>query len=329
MATLTRHPIRLSGLKDDRARPRPGLGPAGRTLLLAMSRITGGVCEAMPDDLEADLLPGSLRSGDYEFDVAHEVSLCSPAATVIEPLILPLSMCHEPSSVLVRGATHMLGAPTGDEFSRVIIPMLNSLGLRVSYSEIAPGFFPRGRGESELRVEPAGLIQPLKAEHSFQPHKIGVEVVISGLPLHLAEQAAAGAQDRLGLYGLKPEVNIRRAQGGPGMALLIWASSGRAWAGYSALGRQGGRPDSMALEAVEAMLAFLSSGAGIPAELAAFILPTLACARGVSHISVDRVHPGLKAAARVIEAFWPDTVAIDTPAQGGPSQVRVRGRRVS
>lgn len=327
MAALSGRAVKLAGIKDDRARPRPGLGPAGRTLLVALGIITGGGCQARGGDLEATFTPGLVRPGSYQFDVAREEPLCSPLSTVITPLILPLATCRESSSVLVSGATHMLGAPTTDELTRVILPLLRRLGVPVRLSEIAPGFFPQGGGEAELTVEPAGILESLKAEHSFQPHRIGAEVVISGLPRHLADQVLDGVVDRLGLFGLKPETSTRRAHGSTGMALLVWASSGRSWAGFSALGRPGGRPESLAIDASEAMLTFLNSGAGMQAEVAAQVLPTLACAQGISHISVDRLTPGLKATARVIETFWPDTVRIDTPLQGGPSQIRVMGRR--
>lgn len=327
MAALSGRSVSLNGLKDDRARPRPGLGPAGRTLLVAMGIITGGGCRAHTGDLEASFTPGLIRPGSYQFDVAHEEQLCSPLSTVIAPLILPLAACRQASSVLVSGATHMLGAATTDEMTRVVLPAFGHLGISARLSEIAPGFFPQGGGEAELTVEPAGILEPLKAEHSFQPHQIGAEVVISGLPGHLADQALEGVVDRLGLFGLRPETSIRQARGSTGMALLVWASSGRSWAGFSALGRPGGRPESLAIEAAEAMLGFLNSGAGMQAEVAAHLLPALACAHGTSHISVDRLTPRVKAAARVIEAFWPDTIRIDTPAQGGPSHIRVMGRR--
>lgn len=326
MSAITGNPVRCTGIKDDHAKPRPGLGPAGRTQFVAVSQITGGDCEAPAGAHEADLTPRRPQEGAYQFDVAHEESMCAPLTTVLETLILPLSGCRGNSSVLLRGATHMMGAMTSDELARVYIPMLGNLGLHLQFTEIIPGFFPQGHGEAELLVAPAGPLNPMKAEHSFQPKKIGVDVVIAGLPVHLAEQALEGVTDRLGLFGLKPETSLRRARGSTGMSVLVWADSGRARAGFTSLGKPGGRPESLATEAAEAMLTFLGSGAGVPAEMAAVILPVLACGRGTSHISVDRLSQELRAAARVIDVFWPDTVRIDSPSFGGPSQVRVLGR---
>jgi len=77
---------------------------------------------------------------------------------------------------------------------------------------------------------------------------------------------------------------------------------------------------------VEALMTFLNSGAGLPAFLAAVLMPALACASGESRLSVDRVTPGLKAACRVVEAFWPGTIRLREDPRGGPAELKVLGQ---
>jgi RNA 3'-terminal phosphate cyclase len=132
---------------------------------------------------------------------------------------------------------------------------------------------------------------------------------------------------RLELHGLKPLSRLRKARGGVGMALLVWAQAkGGLRVGFNALGRRGGRPEALATQAVEDLMAFLKSGAGLPANLAAQLLAVLACARGQSRLSVETVSRELKGAIKGVEALWPGTVRLHENPQGGPALLRIMGR---
>jgi len=165
------------------------------------------------------------------------------------------------------------------------------------------------------------------AEGPFLPLQVGVEVVSSGLPVHLAEQALEGALARLDLHGHKPLTRLRRARGGAGLALLAWAQDRAGLrVGFNALGRRGGRPEALATQALGDLMAFLDSGAGLPASQAAGLLGPLACARGQSRLSVEFVSREMKAAMKAVETLWPGTVRLYEDPKGGPAQLRVTGR---
>lgn len=220
-----------------------------------------------------------------------------------------------------------MGGASSDEIRQVLVPDWRLLGLEVDYTEVTPGFYPEGGGEAEARVGPSQALHPLVADVAFTPLHVGLEVLTSGLPVHLAEQALEGAIARLELHGLKPQTRLRQARGGLGLALLVWAEDWQGLrVGFSALGRRGGRPEALATQAVEDLAAFLNSGAGMPASLAAQLLGPMACARGQSHFSVEAATRELKAAIRGVEAIWPGTARLFEDNKGGPAQVRVMGR---
>lgn len=218
----------------------------------------------------------------------------------------------------------MLGGPISDEISKVLSPNWRNLGLEIDYTEVIPGFFPSGGGEAELSIE-HGQPASLQALEHFMPLKIGIEVLSSGLPVHLAEQVEQAAQDRLAFYGLKGVANIRRAHGGKGMALLAWARGAAVTVGFSAIGRRGGRPGELATAAVDSLAGFMASGAGVPARLAASLLPLLIMARGVSRITVDRLGADLGGVISAVDAFYPGCVRVDLGGPREPAEIRIMG----
>ncbi|MCB2191420.1 MAG: hypothetical protein KQI62_07640 [Deltaproteobacteria bacterium] len=328
LSLITGRPLRVGGLVDDSPRPRPGLGPGGLTLAVAASAVSRGRLQAAAGTPELTLTPGGPpQPGDYHLDVAHLEPSSAPFSSILEMLILPLSMTGGTSGLILRGGSHVMGGPTSDEISKVLLPNWRALGLNANYREIAPGFFPGGGGEAEATVVDAGgALTHIRAEEPFQPREVGVEVLCSNLPVHLAEQAMQGALDRLSLHGLEGQGNLRRAKGGKGQALLVWAGDGRLRIGFSTLGKRGSRPEALALEAVEALTHFLKSQAGLPSALAARLLLTLACAKGISRFTVSGPPKPLQAAMKTINAFWPGTVRLSSPRDEALLEVKVIGR---
>ena len=327
LSLITGRGLALSSLVDDSLRPRPGLGPGGLTLAMAASAVSKGRVKGELGSGELEFLPGGPpQAGEYHFDVAQLRPSAAPYSPLLEMLALPLSAAPGKSTMILRGSSHAVGGLTSDELSALMLPNWRTLGLNLSYSEISPGFFPAGGGEAEVTVRPAVVLQALKAEDAFRPRRVGVEVVCSNLPVHLAEQAMQGALDRLSLHGLAAEGKLRRARGGKGQALLVWAGDGRLRVGFSTLGKRGGRPEALALEAVEALVHFLNSGAALPSGLAARMLLSLACASGLSALTTSGPPKPLAAAAAVINAFWPDTVRLSQARDSAPVEVRVNGR---
>jgi RNA 3'-terminal phosphate cyclase (ATP) len=320
-------PLTLRGALDDNPRGEPGLGPGHLTALVAAARVSGGSFHGLMGQDEAELQPGRPQAGEYAFDVAMRDRSAAPLSWVLEAVLPALARAGGESQVLLRGGTHVLGGLTSQMVARVLAPAWRRMGIELDYAEIAPGFHPQGGGEAEVRIKGPGYLEALSAEWAFKPAEVGVEAVICGLPVHLAEQALEGAVGRLELRGFKPQAELRRPRGaGRGLALLVWAREAAGLSvGFASLGRRGGQPAALGLEAAETLASFLDSGAGMPADLATVLVAPLACARGVSRITVDRSTPGLRAALKVVEAFFPGSVRLVERPGGGLVEMTLRG----
>ena len=317
----------LRDLGDDGPRYRPGLGPGGLACAAAASAVSGGRLKAAMGGEELTLTPQMLLAGEYEFDVARRKPSSAPVSDILETVLLPLSAAGGPSQVLMRGGTFVPFGWTSDEISHQLMVNWAAQGLVASFKEITPGFAPQGLGEAELSVAPCPGLRPLDAEDPFVIRQVGVEVMLSGLPVHLGEQAVEGAQARLALSGLEPKVNIRRAQGAPGSAMLVWAQGKNGLrVAFRALGRRGGRPGALATAAVDALMGFVESRAGLPGALVASLLTSLVAARGVSRVTVDGPTATLQAAVETVDSLLPGTVLITPARTGNPWEIKVMGK---
>lgn len=331
LAALMGQAVHFTGLVDDNPRPRPGLGPGGITMAAAAGAVSGGRFQGGLGKSELLFTPGGLArplAGDYQFDVARQQKSAAPVGNILEILALPLAAAGGESSLMLMGGTHVLGGLISDELAHVLVPNWRGLGMNLTYTEVSPGFFPSARGEAAASFGPGRQLAALQAEGPFVPREVGVEVLTSGLPLHLAEQALDGALGRLEVHGISARGRMRKARGGTGLALLVWAEGqgGDAFrVGFAELGQRGGRPGSVATAAAEALVSFLHSGCGMPSSLAAALLPALAAAAGVSRLTVDRPSHALVAAARAVNACLPGCARLEQRRPDSPVEVRVSG----
>jgi RNA 3'-terminal phosphate cyclase (ATP) len=330
LAALMGKAVYFTGLVDDNPRPGPGLGAGGITAAAGAAAVTRGHFEGGAGKPELLFAPGDVSrplAGDYHFDVARKQKSAAALGNILETLAVPLSATGADSTLTLMGGTHVMGGLTSDELNHVLTPNWRALGMDIQYTEVSPGFFPRAKGEATVIFGQGNPLRALQAEKPFMPSEVGVEVLTSGLPLHLAEQALDGAIGRLEVHGIKAEGRMRKARGGTGLAMLVWASSqgGAYRVGFSALGQRGGRPISVATSAAEALVSFLRSGRGMPAHVATSLLPALAAASGVSRITVDHSSQSLVAAAKAIDVLLPGSIRMDQRRPQDPLEVRITG----
>ncbi len=337
LAALAGRTVYFTDLVDDNPRPSAGLGPGGITAAAGAAAVTTGHFEGGAGKAELLFQPGGLArplAGDYQFDVSRQQKSSAALGNLLEVLALPLGATGAESTLTLMGGSHVMGGLTSDELNHVLTPNWRTMGMDIQYTEIIPGFFPRAKGEATIIFGPGKQLGPLHAEKPFMPIEVGVEVLTSGLPLHLAEQALDGAIGRLEVHGITATGNIRKAQGGTGLAMLVWASGKASNAsdasdtyriGFAALGQRGGRPISVATTAAEALVSFLHTGAGMPVNVATPLLPAMAAATGVSRLTVDYAAQTMVAAAKAIDAILPGCIRMDQSHPKAPIEVRIVG----
>jgi RNA 3'-terminal phosphate cyclase (ATP) len=319
LAVALRRPVAIHHIRA--RRPRPGLQPQHLGVVRALAAVSDAVVagDAL-DSTGITFTPGALRGGRHRFDIGAERGSAGSVSLLFQAVLLPLLLAREPSELTIVGGTHVPWSPTVHYLREVFLPLLGRLGIAADLGLERWGWYPRGGGQVRAVVEPgaawSGLAWP---DRGADPRISGLSAV-SRLPVRIAERQRTRALERLAERGLAARIDVAEDAGalGPGTLIFLAASGERVSGGFSALGRRGVRAEAVADEAVQALLAYLDSGASVDGHLADQLVPFLALARTPSVYTCPVRSGHLDTVAWVVEQFGLARIAI---ADGPPARV--------
>ncbi|MCL4500547.1 MAG: RNA 3'-terminal phosphate cyclase [Deltaproteobacteria bacterium] len=296
LSAWLRAPVRIERIRA--GRPKPGLRPQHLTAVKALARISGAEVEgAELNSRELTFKPRTPKPGNYLFDVAEKTGSAGSVTLIAQALLPPLLKSAGPSSVILRGGTHVPWSPTAHYLKEVFLPALAELGARVSLDLPRWGWYPRGGGEMRLSVQPCPGFKGVEWRTAPEPHDFQALSAISHLPEHVTRRQAARLKERLG-----PElpVELVDARGrDPGSLVFIWGPR----AGFSALGARGKPAEQVADEAAYNCFIFRMRRAAVDPHLADQIVLYLSQAQGPSVLVTSEITLHLLTNLWVIEQF--------------------------
>jgi RNA 3'-terminal phosphate cyclase (ATP) len=346
-------PVEIVNIRARRS--RPGLAAQHLAGVRAVSLACDGHLEG--DYLGSDrvaLIPGEIRAGEYELDVAAETPSAGAVTLVMQALLPVLALASGPSRVLLKGGTHVDWSPSFHYFDQVLRPALAVLGVHFQPRLLSWGWYPRGGGKIEVDIAGTTKLSSIDWTARGPLRSISGVSVVSGLPAHIAERQARAARHLLTVA--VPEVPIDIAEEsiestGRGSFCFLRADydgesdraerdrgssdsvngkmSGRGEGasqalpcGFSALGRRGKRAEAVGEEAAAALLAHHKGGASLEDHLADQVLPFLALASGSSRYTTPQVSSHLRTNAWVCEKLMDIRVGLH---ENQPCTVEVHG----
>jgi RNA 3'-terminal phosphate cyclase (ATP) len=297
-------PVRIERIRA--GRPKPGLRPQHLTAVRALARITGAEVEgAELHSRELTFRPRSAKSGNYLFDVAEKTGSAGSVTLIAQALLAPLLRSGGPSTLVLRGGTHVPWSPTAHYLRQVFLPALARLGAQVTMTLERWGWYPRGGGEIRLTVNPCRQLTGIEWRTVPEPAGFRAISAASRLPEHVARRQAARLKERLG-----PELPVELiAAGGqdPGSLVSIWGPL----AGFDALGARGKPAEEVADEAAYACFTFRLRRGAVDPHLADQIVLYLAQARGPSVLVTSEITSHLLTNLWVIEQFLGPTFQVE------------------
>ena len=276
LSLLTGRPIRFERIRARRS--RPGLRAQHLSCVEAARRV--GQAEVFGAELgsaELEFRPQTLQAVHLDLDLGTAGS----TALVAQTILPALARAPGPSVVRLRGGTHNPLAPSFEFVRKVYLPWLTRLGAPASADLLRPGFFPKGGGQVEYRIEPG----PLRAFDQLERGALravwgGVYAV--GLGEQLAERELRAVRAGLAAHAPVCEVLSTRRARGSGNALLITLESEGAREVVSAYGGKGRTAEAVSAEAVAEASRYLACGAPVGEHGADQLLLLLAIAGGGS-----------------------------------------------
>lgn len=327
LSAITGRPFRLTDIRAGRT--NPGILPQHLSAVRATAALCGATVSG--DEIGSDELEFAPRHpaapGSYLFDVAETAGKGSAGSVtlILQTLAVPLALAAGPSTLVLRGGTHVEWSPPFDHLATSYVPMLHRLGFRIDAALRRWGWYPVGEGEIACNI--AGLAdamaqpRPLELPARGALQRVGGRAVAANLPAHIAQRMTDRATASLRDLGVPVHIDAKRVTAAcAGAGIFLFAEYEELTVSFSSYGRQGKPSETVADEAVAALREHAAADAAVEIHLADQLLLPLAVASGASSFTTLRPSGHLLTNGWAIEQFGIARVSID---EGTPCCVRV------
>jgi RNA 3'-terminal phosphate cyclase (ATP) len=332
LSVVTQRAFRLANIRMGRR--NPGLMPQHLSAVRAAAAISDAMVSG--DQLsssELDFSPRHAgRPASYAIDVADIAGQGSAGSTslILQTILIPLTLADGPSSLVIRGGTHVEWSPPFDDLLNGYFPALRRIGLHVDGSLKRWGWYPAGQGEIVCNIP--GRAQPDQGRSPCPIawldrgalRRITGRAVAANLPAHIPQRIADRARACLADLGVPLHIEPQRVTAAcPGAGIFLTADYQDMAATFSGHGRLGKTSETVAEEAVAALTEHHAAGAAVELHLADQLLLPLALASGPSVFTVARPTGHLLTNAWTIGQFGIADISI---GQGTPCRVQITPR---
>lgn len=303
-------------------RKNPGLQAQHLTAVRALAEICGAEVEgATLGSPRLRFAPGTLRPGDFRF----EVGTAGSVALVLQAILLPLAVAPGASRIVLTGGTHVPWSPPIHYVSEVWFPALALMGISARLTLLRWGFYPGGGGQVTVEVAGSATLRPVSLVSRASVVRLRGLSAVANLPRRIAERQQAQALRRLAAEGQQADVAVVEAEAaGPGSFLLLVAEAGDLRAGFSALGERGKPAERVAEEAAGGLCDFLKTEAACDPHLADQLILPMALARGTSRLTTSRVTPHLLTTLQIVQQVLGCPVQVGGE-EGSAGHVTIQG----
>ena len=313
LAALTGQALCLTHIRA--ARPKPGLAAQHLTAARAVATVCGGQLQGDAfGSQELKLVPGAVRAGPYEFNVAEERGSAGSVGLVLQSVLPPLLVGVGSVEVAVHGGTNVPWSPCFEYLAHVFGPCLALLGAEVVFERLRAGFYPHGGGTIVARGTLKRRLEALVLDEAPVLNEVVIAGVVSDrLPAHIGPRQVESCRRQLAEalpqgVGVK-EIDERVPSGGPGTCILAAASATCGFAGFSAIGERGKPAETVGAEAGRELPDFLATHTHLDQRLSDQMLLYAALAEGPSTWTTPEITRHFRTNAHVVRRFLPVGIA--------------------
>ncbi|HEU6456283.1 MAG TPA: RNA 3'-terminal phosphate cyclase [Roseateles sp.] len=263
LSMCTGRPFTLTKIRAGRA--KPGLMRQHLTCVNAAAAVCGA--DVHGSELNSQCLvftPGTVRAGDYEFNVGTAGS-CTLVLQTVWPALM---LADAPSRLKLGGGTHNPMAPPFHFLERAYAPLLCKLGAKADLVLRRLGFYPAGGGEIEATIWPAkDNLQPFDLNERGAKLESYAECFAPALPRSVARRELEQLGASLGWSDAQLREAACRQNEGPGNALLATLVYEHVSEVFTAFGEKGVSAEQVAREVVREVRAYQVSPAALGPHL--------------------------------------------------------------
>jgi RNA 3'-terminal phosphate cyclase (ATP) len=276
---------------------------------------------ASPGSTDLVFEPGETLPGTYHF----RIGTAGATGLVLHTVYLPLAFAADPSIVTIEGGTHVRASPCFHFLQTTWAPYMKLLGIDIDLKMHRPGFFPRGGGLIEARIEGGAKLRGLNIGDLGQVKEALVLSAVASLPESIAQRQADRARNRLEKLGLRVAVRQEVWPGGPGTMLAVQLPTVPVPTVVFGLGERGKPAERVADEAVAQVESFLEAeSTAVDCHSADQILLPVCLAEHATHYRVAEITLHLLTNIAAIRRFLDREISCEGN-EGSAGQVRIRG----
>jgi len=304
LAAITGKHLVIDNIRANR--PNPGLAKQHLTCVEAVCEICNAKCAgAKIHSTNLDFTPGSVKAGNYSFDIGSAGS-----ASLVIQTVLPVLFCASGlSSVTVTGGTHNSWAPPFDFLKETFVPAIGGMGFKADCRLLRYGFFPAGAGQIIFNIQTA---QQNKSVDMCEPMKnisLSARIYTAKLPPQIAQkQRKLLLSSGLDIDKIEHIDVIDSACAGN--CVVIRDCGSNRTTVFTGFGARGKPSEKVIAEAVADAKAFLESGAAIDHYLADQLLIYMSMRKGGA-ITTNELSSHLTTNMEVIKKFLPVNFAVE------------------
>lgn len=302
LSAITGQPVEVVNVRARRT--KPGLQPQHLTSVKAAASLCGAWTEgAEVGSTRFRFEPHSqVNAGNYRFDIGT----AGATALVAQTVLVPLALQGGDSKVAIIGGTHVPHSPVADYLARVALPAFVMGGLSASLKYERAGFFPKGGGQLEVRINGSPQLRPITMVERGKLTKLTAYIVTSSLPEHVASRGAETIRSFMKGMGREVEFEMLDLPAlDPGAAVVLVAECEGGLAGFTSLGERGKPMERVATQPCNEFMQWWKTYAPCDEHLADQLVLPMAFADGESHWITPKVTDHLRTVLWVTEHFLP------------------------
>jgi RNA 3'-terminal phosphate cyclase (ATP) len=316
LSALTGRPFQAVNIR--RNRPRPGLKAQHICGIQALDQLSGVRTSCARPGAEAlAFFPGKITPQPLCLDIGTAGSI----SLLLQCLLIPCMFADDAILLQITGGTDVRWSMPMDYVSHIVLPHFEALA-DIELKVLCRGFYPRGQGKVEIKIQPRirksdfaafeGFINHLRtrippvdlASPAIVDRICGISVATENLrQADVAARQAVGAHQALERFF---SVHIQESyvqSASTGTVITLWAAGGRGFPGIGAdaLGEKGVRAEAVGQSAARKLSERLASKAAVDEHLADNLIPLMALLGGTIRISGLTEH--IRANIHVCEKF--------------------------
>jgi len=287
LSVLTNKSIKIYNIRKNR--PNPGIKHQHYSSI----KIVQQLCNAEVKGLEIGskkivFKPGKIKPGKFKFDIDTAGSM----TLAFQSIILGCLKSASTNTIHLTGGTDVKWSPTWEFFTNVFLNLLKKMGINVDYNLIKRGYYPRGGGKAEIKIEKVEKIKPFIVKSNQIFSEIKGLVNISKLPDHISKRIKHSVVKQAINEDLKTSIKVDKKDSfSPGVGVTLWSETKDTVIGSAVIGKKGVSSEEVGKKAIDRIIKDISSESNVDFYAFDQIIPymALACKNGVSECTVRKI----------------------------------------